>query len=104
PSSMGLCAGQNSVSVGFKAGQISALLVKLQDGASEDEVGRLISGTISDYVVIYGAIATKQVSLETKGIATYEFFLSGLLGTSVLILVASLMSMSIDERKREVGL
>jgi len=42
--------------------------------------------------------------LETRGIATYEFFLSGLLGTSVLILVASLMSMSINERKREFGL
>ena len=103
-SSMGLGAGQNSLSVGFKAGQISALLIKLQKGASEDEVGRLISGTISDYVVIYGAIATRQVSLETRGIATYEFFLSGLLGTSVLILVASLMSMSINERKREFGL
>ena len=104
-SSTGLTgSGQNSVSVGFKAGQISALLVKLQKGASEDEVGRQISGTISDYVVIYGAIATKQVSLETRGIATYEFFLSGLLGTSVLILVASLMSMSINERKREFGL
>ena len=104
-SSMGFAgSGQNSVSVGFKAGQISALLVKLQKGASEDEVGRQISGTISDYVVIYGAIATKQVSLETRGIATYEFFLSGLLGTSVLILVASLMSMSINERKREFGL
>jgi len=103
-SSMGLGAGQNSLSVGFKAGQISALLIKLQKGASEDEVGRLISGTISDYVVIYGAIATRQVSLETRGIATYEFFLSGLLGTSVLILVASLVSMSINERKREFGL
>ena len=103
-SSMGLGAGQNSLSVGFKAGQISALLIKLQKGASEDEVGRLISGAISDYVVIYGAIATKRVSLETRGIATYEFFLSGLLGTSVLILVASLASMSINERKREFGL
>jgi len=92
------------VPVGFKAGQISALLVKLRDSASEVEVGRLISGTISDYVVIYGAIATKQVSLETRGIATYEFFLSGLLGTSVMILVASLMSMTINERKREFGL
>ena len=97
-------SGQNSASAGFKAGQISALLVKIQDGASEGKVGWLISGAISDYVVIYGAIATKQVSLETRGIATYEFFLSGLLGTSVLILVASLMSMSINERKREFGL
>jgi len=103
-SSMGLGAGQNSLSAEFKPGQISALLVKLQKGASEDEVGRLISGTISDYVVIFGAIATRQVSLETRGIATYEFFLSGLLGTSVLILVASLISMSINERKQEFGL
>ena len=103
-SSMGLGAGQSSLSAEFKAGQVSALLVKLQKGASEDEVGRLISGTISDYVVIYGAIATRQVSLETRGIATYEFFLSGLLGTSVLILVASLISMSINERKQEFGL
>ena len=53
---------------------------------------------------IFGAIATRQVSLETRGIATYEFFLSGMLGTSVLILVASLMSMTINERKREFGL
>src|SRR5256712_202254 len=103
-SSMGLGAGQSSLSAEFKAGQVSALLVKLQKGASEDEVGRLISGTISDYVVIYGAIATRRVSLETRGIATYEFFLSGLLGTSVLILVASLVSMSINERKQEFGL
>ena len=97
-------SGQNSTAVGFKAGQISALLVKLQSGASEQQVGREISGSISDYVVIYGAIATKQLSLETRGLATYEFFLSGLLGTSVLILTASLMSMSINERKREFGL
>src|SRR5436309_5109290 len=104
-SSMGFAGpGQNSLSVGFKAGQISALLIKLQKGASEDEVGRLISGTISDYVIIYGAIATRQVSLETRGIATYEFILAGLLGTSILILIASLMSMTVNERKREFGL
>jgi putative ABC transport system permease protein len=44
------------------------------------------------------------VSLETRGIATYEFILAGLLGTSILILIASLMSMAINERKREFGL
>ena len=78
--------------------------MKLQSGASEQAVGREISRSISDYVVIYGAIATKKLSLETTGLATYEFFLAGLLGTSVLILTASLMSMSINERKREFGL
>src|SRR2546425_9239591 len=35
-------SGQNSVSVGFKAGQISALLGKLQDGGSEGTVGGMI--------------------------------------------------------------
>ena len=97
-------SGQNSTTVKFSPGQISALLVKLQSGASEQAVGREISRSISDYVVIYGAIATKKLSLETTGLATYEFFLAGLLGTSVLILTASLMSMSINERKREFGL
>ncbi len=95
--------GQNSTAVGFKFGQISALLVKLQSGTSEVQVGRQISSSLSDYVVIYGAIATKQLSLETKGIAAYEFLLAGLLGTSVLVLTASLMSMSVNERKREFG-
>lgn len=95
--------GQNST-VGFKAGQISALLVKLARGTTEGEVGRQVSATLSSYVVIYGAIATKQVSLETRGIANYEFLLAGLLGTSVLILTASLMSMSVNERKREFGI
>jgi putative ABC transport system permease protein len=88
----------------FKPGQISALLVKLARGTTEGEVGRRVSATLSSYVVIYGAIATKQVSLETRGIASYEFLLAGLLGTSVLILTASLMSMSVNERKREFGL
>jgi putative ABC transport system permease protein len=97
--------GQNSTSVvGFKVGQISALLVKLARGSDEDQVGRQVSATLNSYVVIYGAIATKQVSLETKGIASYEFLLAGLLGTSVLILTASLMSMSVNERKREFGI
>ncbi len=96
--------GQNSTSVGFKAGQISALLVKLARGSSENEVGRQVSATLNSYVVIYGAIATKQVSLETRGIASYEFLLAGLLGSSVLILTASLMSMSVNERKREFGI
>ena len=97
-------SGQNSTLVSFRPGQISALLVKLQSGASQQQVGHDISGSISDYVVIYGAIATKQLSLETRGLATYEFFLAGLLGASVLILTASLMSMSVNERKREFGL
>jgi putative ABC transport system permease protein len=96
--------GSNSGSPKFSPGQISALLIKLQANVDEALVGQRISQSISDYVVIFGAIATKQVSLETRGIATYEFFLSGLLGTSVLILIASLMSMSINERRREFGL
>jgi putative ABC transport system permease protein len=96
--------GQNSSTVQFKPGQISALLIKLRDNASEQMVGNRISSSLSNYVIIYGAIATKQVSLETRGIATYEFILAGLLGTSILILIASLMSMTINERKREFGL
>jgi putative ABC transport system permease protein len=88
----------------FKSGQVSALLIKLRDNASEQQVGHKISSSLSNYVIIYGAIATKQVSLETRGIATYEFILAGLLGTSILILIASLMSMTINERKREFGL
>jgi putative ABC transport system permease protein len=99
-----LVSGATGSSVGFKPGQISALLVKLARGTTESEVGRQVSATLSSYVVIYGAIATKQVSLETRGIASYEFLLAGLLGTSVLILTASLMSMSVNERKREFGL
>jgi putative ABC transport system permease protein len=96
--------GLNSTSVSFKSGQISALLIKLRDNASESQVGHQISSSLSNYVVIYGAIATKQVSLETRGIATYEFILAGLMGTSILILIASLMSMTINERKREFGI
>jgi putative ABC transport system permease protein len=95
---------QSSTSLSFKSGQISALLIKLRDNASEQQVGHQISSSLSNYVIIYGAIATKQVSLETRGIATYEFILAGLLGTSILILIASLMSMAINERKREFGL
>ena len=102
--SAGASQADNSTSVSFRPGQISALLVKLQSSTSEQQVGQRISGSISDYVVIYGAIATKQLSLETRGLATYEFFLAGLLGSSVLILIASLMSMSVNERKREFGL
>jgi putative ABC transport system permease protein len=90
--------------VRFKPGQISALLVKLQPNTSEQQVGHQISDSISDYVVIYGAIATKKLSIETTGIATYEFFISGLMGFSVLTLIASLMSMTVNERKREFGL
>jgi putative ABC transport system permease protein len=79
-------------------------LIKLARGSIESEVGRQVSATLNSYVVIYGAIATKQVSLETRGIASYEFLLAGLLGTSVLILTASLMSMSVNERKKEFGI
>ncbi len=93
-----------STSVGYKPGQISALLVKLKDGADEGNVGYQITTKVSDFTVIYGAIATKKLALETRGIASYEFFLSALLGTSVLILTASLMSMSINERRKEFGL
>jgi len=104
PSPRSANQGQSSTSLSFKSGQISALLIKLRDNASEQQVGHQISSSLSNYVIIYGAIATKQVSLETRGIATYEFILAGLLGTSILILIASLMSMTINERKREFGL
>jgi len=104
PSPRPLNQAQSSTSLSFKSGQISALLIKLRDNASEQQVGNQISSSLSNYVIIYGAIATKQVSLETRGIATYEFILAGLLGTSILILIASLMSMTINERKREFGL
>jgi putative ABC transport system permease protein len=104
PSPRSANQGQSSTSLSFKSGQISALLIKLRDNASEQQVGHKISSSLSNYVIIYGAIATKQVSLETRGIATYEFILAGLLGTSILILIASLMSMTINERKREFGL
>jgi len=104
PSPRSANQGQNPTSLAFKSGQVSALLIKLRDNASEQQVGHQISSSLSNYVIIYGAIATKQVSLETRGIATYEFILAGLLGTSILILIASLMSMTINERKREFGL
>jgi putative ABC transport system permease protein len=104
-SSVSSTQGSNgSPIVGFKRGEISALLVKLQPNAPEEQVGHQISNVLSDYVVIYGAIATKKLSIETTGISTYEFFISGLMGFSVLILIASLMSMIVNERKREFGL
>jgi putative ABC transport system permease protein len=104
PSPRSANQGQSPMPLSFKSGQVSALLIKLRDNASEQQVGHQISSSLSNYVIIYGAIATKQVSLETRGIATYEFILAGLLGTSILILIASLMSMTINERKREFGL
>jgi len=104
PSPVPPIQAQGSAPAQFKSDQISALLIKLRDNASEQQVGHQISSSLSNYVIIYGAIATRQVSLETRGIATYEFILAGLLGTSILILIASLMSMTVNERKREFGL
>ncbi len=63
PSPRSANQGQSPTSLSFKSGQISALLIKLRDNASEQQVGHQISSSLSNYVIIYGAFATKQVIL-----------------------------------------
>jgi putative ABC transport system permease protein len=54
--------------------------------------------------MLEASVVARRVALETGGIATYELLIAGLMGAAVLILIASLLSMTINERKRELGL
>lgn len=88
----------------FKAGQISAVLVRLQSDAQPQDIQPRVIQMIGDNTMLEASVVARRVALETGGIATYELLIAGLMGAAVLILIASLLSMTINERKRQLGL
>ena len=88
----------------FRDGQISAVLVRLQPDAQPQDIHSKVILMIGDNTVLEASVVARRVALETGGIATYELLIAGLMGAAVLILIASLLSMTINERKRQLGL
>lgn len=88
----------------FRDGQISALLVRLQPDAQPQDIHAKVIQLMGDNTMLEASAVARRVALETGGIATYELLIAGLMGAAVLILIASLLSMTINERKRQLGL
>src|SRR2546422_9730425 len=56
------------------------------------------------YTTVQPAELAHQTKVETAGIATYELLVSGVMGGSVIILISLLFSMTVNERRRHLGL
>lgn len=88
----------------FRDGQISAMLVRLQADVQPQDIDAKVIQLMGDHTMLEASVVARRVALETGGIATYELLIAGLMGAAVLILIASLLSMTINERKRQLGL
>lgn len=88
----------------FRDGQISAMLIRLQADAQPQDIQAKVIQLMGDHTMLEASVVARRVALETGGIATYELLIAGLMGAAVLILIASLLSMTINERKRQLGL
>lgn len=88
----------------FKPGQITGVLVRLEPGTSPPVIGQEIRPYLSASKVLEASPLARTVGVETSGIGFYGLVVSGVMAIAVIILIASVFSMTVNERRRQLGL
>ena len=88
----------------FTRGEVSGLIIKLAAGATLQDIEPGLRAWLSAYTTVQPVEVAHQAKVETAGIATYELLVAGVMGGAVIILIALLFSMTVNERKRQLGL
>lgn len=97
-------AQNGSTPTPFKIGEVSALMIKLAQGATFKNVDSGLKAALPSFTALLPPQLAYQTKVDTAGIATYEFLVAGILGGSVIILISLLFSMTVNERRRHLGL
>ena len=88
----------------FRPGQISVALVKLKPGYSPEILARDIGLRIPDFRVTVALAIERRASLEIGGVPVYQLLVESIVGAALVVLVALLYSMTVNERRRQFGL
>jgi putative ABC transport system permease protein len=88
----------------FRPGEITGVLVRLQPSASPQEVAQEIRPYLADAKVIEASTLARNVGVQTSGIAVYGLVVTGIMAIAVIVLIASVFSMTVNERRRQLGL
>jgi putative ABC transport system permease protein len=97
-------ASANSKSFNFKAGEVSGVLLKLVDGANPATVKGEIEIYIVSFRLVEASGLVSQVKADTTGIVSYELLVEIIMAISVLVMIGSIFSMTVNERSRQLGL
>ena len=87
-----------------RPGQISVILIKLNPNYSPEILARDIGLRIPDFKVAVALGVERQVSLEIGGVPIYQLLVLSVVGAALVILVALLFSLTVNERRRQLGL
>lgn len=96
--------GTGNSQFGFRVGQISVILVKLEPDYSPEILARDIGLRIPDFKVTVALGIERRASLEIGGVPVYQLLVQSVVGAALVVLIAFLFSMTINERKRQFGL
>jgi putative ABC transport system permease protein len=88
----------------YRAGQISVILVKLKPSYPPEILARDIGLRIPDFKVAVALGVERQTSLEIGGVPIYQLLVESVVGAALVILIAFLFSMTVNERRRQLGL
>lgn len=88
----------------LKAGEISAVLVKLAPGANPEQVAADIEAAIPNAHVVTSAYLTREVNNQLAGTIGSLYLMAGAVTLVSVPLVATVSSMVANERKREIGI
>ncbi len=93
-----------SKQVSYRPGQITGVLVGLRPGISPQDIAQEIRPYLPDLKVVEASSLARNVGVETSGIATYGLVVTGVMAIAVIVLIASVFSMTVNERRRQLGL
>ncbi len=97
-------AAASTAQVSYRPGQITGVLVGLRPGASPQDLAQEIRPYLPDLKVVEASSLARNVGVETSGVATFGLVMTGVLAIAVIVLIASVFSMTVNERRRQLGL
>ncbi|MBI3023834.1 MAG: FtsX-like permease family protein, partial [Thaumarchaeota archaeon] len=88
----------------FQKGQVTDFSVKLQDGANAEQVASQIESTISNVRALTLNSLVKSASLRLSGLLSIFSYAGGLVWVGSVLLVSTVTTLAVNERRTEIGL
>jgi putative ABC transport system permease protein len=88
----------------FQKGQVSDFSVKLQSGANADQVAAQIQSTLGNVRAVTVNSLVKSVNLKLSGLLSIFSYASGLVWVASVLLVSTVTTLAVNERRTEIGL
>ena len=88
----------------FQRGQVSDFSVKLQDGANADQVASQIQSTLGNVRAVTVNSLVQSASLKLSGLLSIFSYAGGLVWVGSVLLVSTVTTLAVNERRTEIGL